>query len=145
MYKKYDVAVSGYFIWPHVGHIRYFQEASMIGDVTVILNNDLQQQLKYGKIIVPVDEREEVLESIKYVDNIMISIDDDETVCKSIERLKPDLFLKGGDWNTNHTPPEKEVCDRLIIPIIYNVGGGKIQSSSKLIEKSKNVIGNDKI
>lgn len=138
MSKKIDekvVAVSGYFLWLHVGHIRYFREASEFGKVVVILNNDIQQELKYGEVIVPQEERAEVLESIEYIYRVFISKDYDETVRKSIRKLKPDCFLKGGDWTADRKPPEVEVCEELGIPVRYNVGGGKVQSSSKLIKR----------
>ncbi len=45
--------------------------------------------------------------------------------------IKPDIFAKGGD-STPDNVPEKQVCDRLNIKIVYDVGGEKIQSSSWL-------------
>ena len=62
-----NVAVSGYFIWLHVGHIEYLKEAKKMGKLIVILNNDDQQVLKYGKVIVPLKERwsNELLTSFK--------------------------------------------------------------------------------
>ena len=131
------VAVSGYFLWVHIGHIEYFQKAKRYGKVVAILNNDKQQKLKYGKIIVPVKERAKVLKAIKYIDDIFISIDKDETVCKSLAKLKPDYFVKGGD-RTYDNIPEREICEKLGIKMIFRLGK-KIQSSSKLYDKISSI------
>jgi cytidyltransferase-like protein len=128
-----NIIVSGYFIWIHIGHIRLFREASKYGKLKVILNNDLQQKLKYGKIIVSYKERKEVLESIKYIDKVVKSIDKDKTVCKSLAKYNPEIFINGGDVNINNIP-EKEVCKKLRIKMLFGIGGNKIQSSSTLIK-----------
>jgi cytidyltransferase-like protein len=127
------VAVSGYFICLHVGHIEYLQKASELGRVTVILNNDKQQKLKYGKIIVPLRERKIIMESIKYVSEVIESIDTDRTVCKTLRMIYPDIFAKGGDRFSGEIP-EKKVCDELKIKIVDGLGE-KIQSSSNILKK----------
>jgi len=136
--KKKVVAVSGYFIWLHAGHCEYFEKAKQLGDeLVVILNNDIQQKIKYGKVIVPYKEREKIIESIRYVDRVMESIDKDESVCASLEALKPDIFAKGGD-RTIYNIPEKKVCEENKIKIVWGLGK-KIQSSSWLMNKTKNL------
>jgi cytidyltransferase-like protein len=127
------VAVSGYFICLHAGHIEYLQKASELGRVTVILNNDKQQKLKYGKIIVPFKERKIVMESIKYVSKVVESIDTDRSVRKTLRMLYPDIFAKGGD-RTAENIPEKAMCDEFKIKIVDGLGK-KIQSSSKILKK----------
>jgi cytidyltransferase-like protein len=127
------VAVSGYFICLHIGHIEYLKKASELGKVVVILNNDKQQKLKYGRIIVPFKERKIVMESIRYVDSVMKSIDTDRTVCKSLQKLFPHIFAKGGDRFSENIP-EKKICDEIKIKIVDGLGK-KIQSSSKILKK----------
>ena len=127
------VATSGYFIWLHYGHIECFKGAKKMGQLTVILNNDYQQKLKYGKIIVPYSQRKKVIESIKYVDRVVKSIDKDGTVCKTLALYKPVVFAKGGDRFKNEIP-ELSICKKYNIKIVDGLGK-KIQSSSKLIKK----------
>lgn len=132
--KDITIAVSGYFDPTHIGHIEYLKLAKALGDkLIVILNNDEQAQLKKGKIFMPLNERKIILESLNMVDEVFISIDKDETVCKSLERLRPDIFAKGGDRNINNIP-EAEICKKLGIVIVDGLGE-KIQSSSKLIKE----------
>lgn len=128
------VAVSGYFDPLHVGHIEYFKLARELGDkLVVILNNDTQSILKKGKIFMPLHERKIILESIKYIDEVFISVDKDLSVCKSLEKLKPHVFANGGD-RFKFEIPEASLCRKLGIQMIDGLGE-KIQSSSALINK----------
>jgi len=129
------IAVSGYFIILHIGHIEYFREAANYGDVVCIVNNDEQQKLKYGKIIVPMEERIQVLKDNKYISKVIPSVDRDRTVCKTLDNLRPMYFGKGGDRNTGNVP-ETEICEQLGIQMVFGLGN-KIQSSSWLISKLK--------
>jgi cytidyltransferase-like protein len=127
------VAASGYFDPLHVGHIEYLKKAKELGNyLIVILNNDEQAKLKKSKPFMPLGERKIILESIKYVDEVFISIDKDSTVCKSLSKIKPDIFAKGGD-RFKEEIPEAKICEELKISIIDGLGE-KIQSSSSLIK-----------
>jgi len=131
------VVASGYFDPLHIGHIRYLREAKKLGDkLIVILNNDKQAKLKKGRSFMPVNEREEILKSLEFVDEVVISKDEDLSVCKTLEMLKPDIFAKGGDRTIDNIP-EKEICEKLGIKMVFGVGGEKVQSSSWLIANVK--------
>ena len=132
------VCVSGYFDPLHVGHIEYFKKSKEIGDkLVVIVNNDHQAKLKKGKSFMLEDERVKVIKELKCVDEVILSIDKDRTVCKTLEKMepKPDFFCNGGDQN-NNTIPEIEICNKRNIELRDGFGE-KIQSSSWLIKKSK--------
>ena len=136
--KEVVVVASGYFNPLHIGHVRYFKEAKKLGTkLIVIINTDEQVKLKGSFRFMKTEERAEIVSSLKFVDDVVISIDKDKTVCKTLELIKPDIFAKGGD-STLDNVPEKEVCERLGIKMVIGVGGGKIQSSSWLISKYKN-------
>jgi cytidyltransferase-like protein len=130
--KKMKIVASGYFDPIHIGHIEYLKKAKELGGkLIVIVNNDKQALLKKGFSFMNEKERMEVVKNIKYVDDVFLSIDDDKTVCKSLEKLKPDIFAKGGDRNSSNIP-EMEVCKKYNIKLIDGLGE-KIQSSSNLI------------
>ena len=123
------VAVSGYFDPLHVGHIEYLEMAKSLGDkLIVIVNNDNQAALKKGKSFMNEEDRLTIVASLKCVDNVFLSIDQDRNVCKSLAFLKPDIFANGGD-RANKEIPEAKVCDELGITLVDGLGI-KIRSSS---------------
>ncbi len=141
MKKETVVAVSGGFDPIHPGHVRLFKEAKALGDrLVVILNNDNWLQKKKKFSFMPAKERKEVIEAIKYVDEVIISKHkhdpEDMSVTEELRRLKPDIFANGGD-RTRKNVPEDAVCKRIGCKMIFNVGeGGKIQSSSALVDNA---------
>jgi len=130
------IVASGYFDPIHIGHIEYLKLAKQLGGtLIVIVNNDKQAKIKKGFSFMNENERLEIVKNIKYVDEVFLSIDDDSTVCKSLEKLKPDIFAKGGDRNSSNIP-EFDVCNKYNIKIVDGLGN-KIQSSSDLISGVK--------
>ena len=132
------VCVSGYFDPIHIGHIEYFKQSKKIGTkLLVIVNNDNQATLKKGKPFMPMEERIQIIKELRCVDYVVPSIDEDRTVCKTIELLepRPHFFCNGGDQN-NNTIPETDICNKLGIELRDGFGE-KVQSSSWLIRGSK--------
>lgn len=138
------VAVSGGFDPLHIGHVEMIQEARALGDkLVVIVNNDNWLKKKKGFSFMDQNERKAILEAIRYVDEVIITNHPEDptdmSVCAELETLKPDIFANGGDRKPDGDPvPEVELCGRLGIKMVYNVGkSGKIQSSSELVKKVK--------
>ena len=125
------VAISGYFDPIHVGHLEYIELSKRMGDyLVVIVNNNHQCKLKKGKHFMDESDRIKIVESIKGVDEVFLSIDSDKTVCKSLEKIKPDIFTNGGDRH-NQEIPESVVCKKYGIQLLDGMGK-KIRSSSDL-------------
>ena len=89
-----------YFNLLHKGHIEYFHLSKSNGDILiVIVNNDKQRMLKGSKKFMDEKERILIIKELKVVDEVL-SIDNDKTVIKSIEKVynlfspKFDLFLQ---------------------------------------------------
>jgi D-beta-D-heptose 7-phosphate kinase/D-beta-D-heptose 1-phosphate adenosyltransferase len=135
MSKEVTVLVSGGFDPAHIGHIRMILEAATVGNVIVVANSDAWLMRKKGYIFMPWEERAELLAAIRGVTSVERVDDTDGTVCEAIARLKPTYFANGGDRKTDNTP-EMDVCSTLGVKLLWNVGGGKIQSSSDLVEAS---------
>jgi D-beta-D-heptose 7-phosphate kinase/D-beta-D-heptose 1-phosphate adenosyltransferase len=129
------VAVSGGFDPIHVGHVRMLRDAAQLGKVSVILNTDDFLLRKKGYVFMPLEERKEILESISYVDRVIVSVDTDDSVCKTLEMILPDIFANGGDRTNRNEIREAELCDRLNIEMVFGVGGNKVQSSSWLVKE----------
>lgn len=136
MTDRPTVAVSGGFDPVHVGHVRMILEAAEVGDVIVIANSDDWLMRKKGYVFMPWEERAEILASIKGVLKVVTVDDSDGTVCEALRREKPTFFANGGDRKTDNTP-EMDVCSELGIGLLWEVGGGKIQSSSELVKNVK--------
>lgn len=140
--KEVVVVVSGGFDPIHPGHIRMFKEAKALGDkLVVILNNDnwLLKKKKFN--FMSEKERKEVLEAIRWVDEVVISKHpanpEDMSVIRELKEIRPDIFANGGDRDSRKVVPESPICDQIGCKMVFNVGhGGKIQSSSSLVNQA---------
>lgn len=141
------VAISGFFNPLHIGHIDYISAARNLGDyLIVIVNSDDQVEMKGSVPFMNQDDRLTIIRNIKGVDRSIIAIDDDGSVCNTLreefKRLQNDpffedmIFANGGDRKKGYVP-ESVLEDELGIVMVYNIGGGKIQSSSELIKNSQ--------
>jgi cytidyltransferase-like protein len=138
--KKRAIIVSGYFNPIHRGHIEFLNLSKKKGDILiVIVNNDHQRKIKGSKEFMKEDERVLIIENIKCVDKVYLSIDKDRTVIETIKLIHLEMtndynlfFANGGDQN-NSTIAEKDICNTLKIGLLDNLGN-KIQSSSWLLK-----------
>ena len=138
MTKPIIVFTSGYFDPLHFGHIELFELAKKLGDKLIVaVNNDSQTMQKKGFVFMPAEEKVKIIQAIKWVDEVIISIDRDQTQCETLRLVKPDIFAKGGDRYA-YEIPESPVCKELGIKIVDGLGA-KIQSSSNLAAKAKQV------
>jgi cytidyltransferase-like protein len=144
--KPRIVAVSGGFDPLHVGHVRMFEEARKLGDrLVVIINNDHWLRSKKGFVFMPQRERAELIRSLPFVDAVVFTDhkkdDTDRSVCRALKKLRPDIFVNGGDRFAKNIP-EAKLCKQLGIRTVFNVGkGGKVQSSSWMIrDAAKNFV-----
>tara|TARA_B100001250_G_C19790826_1_gene786401 strand:- start:1620 stop:2048 length:429 start_codon:yes stop_codon:yes gene_type:complete len=142
MPKKKAIIVSGYFNPIHKGHLEYINNAKALADrLFVIVNSDYQRELKGSKEFQDEEERMIIVSNIKAVDQAILSIDKDRTVCETLRKIAEEFgeeydlaFANGGDQD-NKTIPESPVCEEVGIELIDGLGD-KIQSSSWLLKKS---------
>lgn len=126
------IIVSGFFNPLHGGHLDMIEAAAKSGDrLIVVVNNDKAQVQKKGKVILVETNRARLLRALRVVDEVMISIDDDATVMKSLAFLAsqyPDdelVFANGGDRDSAKTIPESAVCEENNIKLVFGVGSDK--------------------
>ena len=93
------VFTNGCFDILHLGHVQYLAFARRQGDVLVVgLNSDASVRRNKGprRPIVPEDERAALLLALRCVDYVVLF--DEETPERLVERLVPDVLVKGPDW-----------------------------------------------
>ena len=132
---------SGYMNPIHRGHIEYLTRARALGDkLVVILNNDRQARLKHGHSFMPIEDRVAVVRALRCVDEVIVSEDEDRTVCATLRRLcterpegeRPTIFANAGD-QTNDGIPEAPVCAEFRVRMVDGLGD-KVQSSRWLLQ-----------
>lgn len=130
------VATNGCFDILHVGHIRSLQKAKSLGDILVVgLNSNESVKKIKGKNrpIYNQYERAEILAALGCVD--IVTIFNEETAEDFLEILKPNIYVKGDEYNIDNLP-EAEVVKKyggklIKVPMIVGF------STTNTIEKLK--------
>ncbi len=97
---KRIVFTNGCFDILHAGHVHYLNECKKLGDVLFVgINDDSSvRRLKGNKRpIIPLEQRAFVLSNLKAVDFVVPFSED--TPLNLIKAIRPDVLVKGGDWN----------------------------------------------
>ncbi len=111
------VFTNGCFDLLHLGHVRYLQAARALGDVLVVgVNSDTStRQFKGpGRPLVPQDERAEVLAALACVD--YVTVFEEPTAVALIEALRPDVYVKGGDYAAADAQAQHVAIDYARLP-----------------------------
>ncbi|MGY4893760.1 MAG: adenylyltransferase/cytidyltransferase family protein [Candidatus Saccharimonadota bacterium] len=137
------VIESGFFNPLHGGHLDMIEAGAKLGDrLVVIVNNDAQQILKKGKIILDEQNRLRLIGALRDVNEVILSIDQDPTQIKTLEKFAiahPDdqlIFANGGDRDSEKAIPEVEVCRKYDIAMLFGVGGNEKADSSTRINQA---------
>ncbi len=99
------VFTNGHFDLLHVGHLDYLEKARALGGALIVgVNGDGSSgRLKgSGRPLVPADERARLLAALQPVTAAVIF--DDDTADRLIAALKPDIYVKGGDYRDKPLP-----------------------------------------
>ena len=112
------VFTNGCFDILHAGHIRYLTAAEAMGDFLVVgLNSDASvRRLKgEGRPIVSEADRAEVLDALRAVD--IVTIFDEPTAEELVRLVRPNVYVKGGDYSLDTLPEAK----------IVQAAGGRVE------------------
>ena len=133
------VIVSGGFDPLHSGHIAYFKAARELGDKLVVaVNSDSWLTRKKGRPFMNFEERVNIIQEMKCVDQVIGFNDDDDTACNAIfqilstkRRSDTVTFANGGDRTSNNIP--EMLYDE--VEFAFGVGGEDKKNSSSWILK----------
>ena len=139
---KKIVFTNGCFDILHIGHIRYLKEAKAKGDILVLgLNSDLSVKCLKGPSR-PVNceqDRMDMLAEMEFIDYVVLF--EEDTPYELITRVKPDILVKGGDYQV----------DNIVGADFVRASGGSVEvipfvegkSTTNIINAMKKLEGND--
>jgi len=137
---KTIVLANGGFDLIHVGHIRYLQQAKSLGDVLVVaLNSDssLRRLKGSGRALIDERGRVRIISALACVDYVTLFAED--TVERVLLALTPHFHCKGSDYSLDSIP-ERDIV-RNYGGKMAIVGGDKVRSTSRIIQKIKELYG----
>lgn len=131
------VLTNGCFDLLHNGHLRTFLEAKKMGDLLIVgINSDRSVRALKGptRPIINETDRAELVSGLKPVDHVIIF--NETTVAQLLEDIKPNVYVKGGDY-TIETLPEQEIINKLgikvkFIPLVAGI------STTELVKRIQN-------
>jgi rfaE bifunctional protein nucleotidyltransferase chain/domain len=132
--KKKIVFTNGCFDILHAGHADYLNKAKSLGDILVVgINSDASVRRIKGekRPILPQQMRAYLLDNLKPVDYVVIF--EEDTPLELIKAIKPDVLVKGADWD----------LERIVGADFVLSYGGRVEriafsfdiSTSKVIER----------
>ena len=120
---KNVVFTNGCFDILHAGHVRYLIAAKALGDVLIVgLNSDESvRKLKgEGRPVNPAADRAEILAGLRAVDHVIVF--GEATAEELVRQLKPDIYVKGGDYSLDSLPEAKIVAGyggrTILVPMV---------------------------
>jgi rfaE bifunctional protein nucleotidyltransferase chain/domain len=130
------VATGGCFDILHAGHVSCLEAARSLGDaLVVLLNSDASVRRLKGpsRPLLTAADRARVLEALEFVDAVVVF--DEDTPAEVLDRLRPDVWAKGGDY-AGASLPEAAVLRRwggqaVVLPYLDG------HSTTALVERSR--------
>lgn len=130
--NKTIVFTNGCFDLIHPGHIKILKKAKESGDILIVaINSDKSVQATKGKTrpLLNQQARVTILSAIQYID--YIAIFDQKTPYALINKLRPEILVKGQDW------PKDKVVGRKLVKKIVRVKMSPGYSTTNIINKIK--------
>ena len=125
------VFTNGCFDVLHRGHIEYLKVSKALGTKLIVgLNSDASvKRLKPGRPINNQDDRMAVLLALRWVDEVIIF--DEPTPLQLINRVKPDIITKGGDYKPEQVVGFTLVKQTVIIPFLDGYSSTRIINATQ--------------
>ena len=122
------VITYGTFDMFHIGHLRLLKRARSLGDRLIVgVSTDEFNAEKGKKVLIPFEQRREIVESIKYVDEVIPENSWDQKE-RDIRRLGVDLLVMGADWEGKFDQLKK-LCEVVYLPRTENISTTDLKKS----------------
>lgn len=120
----------------HVGHINLLRRAKEMGDYLIVaISSDEFNALKNKKAYYSFEDRKKILESIKYVDEVIAERTWEQKISDVVDN-DVDIFVMGSDW-TGKFDFLKDYCEVIYLPRTEGISTTKIKNDLNLKEKTK--------
>lgn len=125
---KKRIITYGTFDMFHIGHLKLFQRLSKMADELIVaVSTDKFNELKNKKVLIPYEQRAEIVSSIKYVTKV-IPEESWEQKIDDIKKYKIDIFAIGNDWKGKFDFL-KEYCEVVYLERTKNISSTQLKKS----------------
>lgn len=126
--KKKRIITYGTFDMFHIGHLKLLQRLSKMADeVIVAVSTDNFNEVKNKKVLIPYDQRAEIVSSIKYVTKV-IPEENWEQKSEDIKKYDIDIFAIGNDWEGKFDFL-REYCEVVYLERTRNISSTQLRKS----------------
>lgn len=130
MSNEKKVITYGTYDLLHIGHINLLKRAKELGDYLIVgLSTDEFNKIKYKDAFLDYEQRKAILESIKYVDEVIPEKNWKQKV-EDIKKHNVDVFVMGDDWKGKFDDL-KEYCRVVYLPRTKNISTSSIKNGIK--------------
>ena len=124
------VITYGTFDLLHYGHINLLRRAKALGDYLIVaLSSDEFNAIKGKKSFFNFEERKQILEAIKYVDEVIREDDWDQKI-SDVQKYNIDIFVMGNDWEGKFDFL-KDYCEVIYLPRTPDISTTQIKEALK--------------
>lgn len=122
------VITYGTFDMFHIGHLRLLQRLKKLGDrLIVAVSTDEFNMLKNKQVLIPYEQRAEIIANISYVDMVIPEHNWEQKI-EDIQKYNVDIFAIGDDWKGKFDFL-KEYCDVVYLERTNNISTTKLKKS----------------
>ncbi len=125
---KKTVLTYGTFDMFHIGHLKLLQRLSELGDELIVaVSTDEFNQIKNKTVLIPYEQRAEIVANIKCVDRV-IPENNWEQKIEDIKKYDVDIFAMGNDWEGKFDFL-KEHCEVIYLERTKNISTTQLKKS----------------
>ncbi len=126
------VITYGTFDMFHIGHLELLKRSKALGDELIVaISTDEFNNLKGKKTIIPYAHRKDIIQSIKYVDQVIPEKSWEQKI-DDIKQLEIDIFVIGDDWK-GRFDYLKDYCEVVYLPRSNGISSTELKNALKIL------------